>query len=72
MESNEETIISNDEIKKYGRQLILPEFGMQGQRLLKSSSALVVGCGGLGCPAAIHLAASGIGRLGKQTLLCVI
>lgn len=50
--------------ERYGRQMILPEIGMQGQQRLGTCSALIVGAGGLGCPAGMYLAASGIGRLG--------
>jgi sulfur-carrier protein adenylyltransferase/sulfurtransferase len=56
--------LNNDEIKRYSRHLIMPEMGMDGQRKLKQSSVLCIGAGGLGSPAAMYLAAAGIGRLG--------
>jgi sulfur-carrier protein adenylyltransferase/sulfurtransferase len=54
----------NDEIERYHRQIILPQLGKEGQEKLKASSVLVVGCGGLGCPVLLYLAAAGIGRIG--------
>lgn len=54
--------LSNDELKRYGRQLILNEIGKEGQLKLKASSVLIVGCGGLGCPSSMYLAAAGVGK----------
>src|ERR1700752_1529636 len=56
--------LSQEEIRRYSRHLIMPEMGMDGQRKLKASSVLCIGAGGLGSPAAMYLAAAGIGRLG--------
>jgi adenylyltransferase/sulfurtransferase len=56
--------LSQEEIKRYSRHLIMPEVGMDGQRKLKASSVLCIGAGGLGSPAAMYLAAAGVGRIG--------
>ena len=55
---------SREEMLRYSRHFMLPEVGEEGQRMLKNASALVVGAGGLGSPAAMYLAAAGVGRLG--------
>jgi sulfur-carrier protein adenylyltransferase/sulfurtransferase len=56
--------LSPEEIKRYSRHLIMPEIGMDGQRRIKAGSVLCIGAGGLGSPAAMYLAAAGIGRIG--------
>src|ERR1041385_4222256 len=56
--------LSNEEIRRYSRHLILPEVGMAGQKKICSTSVLCIGAGGLGSPIAMYLAAAGIGKLG--------
>src|ERR1700751_4465929 len=56
--------LSNNEIARYSRHLILPEVGMEGQQKLKAAKVLCVGTGGLGAPLAYYLAAAGVGTLG--------
>jgi adenylyltransferase/sulfurtransferase len=56
--------LSNEEIARYSRHLIMPEVGMDGQRRLKAASVLMIGTGGLGAPVGMYLAAAGVGRLG--------
>jgi len=56
--------LSNEEIQRYSRHLIMPEVGMEGQLKLKNASVLLIGTGGLGSPSALYLAAAGIGRIG--------
>src|SRR5438876_4718628 len=57
-------MLSNEEVARYSRHLILPEVGMTGQRKLKAASVLMIGTGGLGAPLGMYLAAAGVGRLG--------
>jgi adenylyltransferase/sulfurtransferase len=58
------TNLSNEEIRRYSRHLIMPEFGMAGQRRMKEGSVLLIGAGGLGSPLALYLAAAGVGHIG--------
>lgn len=57
-------MLSNEEVARYSRHLIMPEVGMTGQRKLKAASILMIGTGGLGAPLGMYLAAAGVGRLG--------
>ncbi len=59
-----EVQLSNDEITRYSRHLIMPEVGMEGQKKLKAASVLLIGAGGLGSPLGMYLAAAGVGRIG--------
>src|SRR3984885_1883230 len=56
--------LTNEEIGRYSRHLILPEVGMEGQQKLKAAKVLCVGTGGLGAPLAMYLAAAGVGTIG--------
>src|SRR5256712_8809650 len=58
------TSLSNEEILRYSRHLIMPEVGMEGQLKLKSAKVLLIGAGGLGAPLGMYLAAAGVGRIG--------
>ncbi len=63
-ENRSNTKFNSDELERYSRHILLPEIGKEGQKKLKESSVLCVGCGGLGSPLLIYLAAAGIGRIG--------
>ena len=56
--------LSNDEVKRYSRHLIMPEVGLDGQRKLKAAKVLCIGAGGLGSPVGLYLAAAGVGKIG--------
>ncbi len=60
----EPVTLSNEEVLRYSRHLIMPEVGMEGQQKLKAAKVLCIGAGGLGSPLAMYLAAAGVGTLG--------
>ena len=63
-EAKPEAILTNDEILRYSRHLIMPEVGMEGQQKLKAAKVLCIGAGGLGSPLSLYLTAAGVGTLG--------
>ncbi len=60
----EQAALSNEEILRYSRHLIIPEVGIEGQQKLKAAKVLLVGTGGLGAPLGLYLAAAGVGKIG--------
>lgn len=57
-------VFESNELRRYSRQFVLPEFNINGQKKLKKSSVLVIGAGGLGSPVSLYLAAAGVGTIG--------
>src|SRR3989338_6248345 len=56
--------ITKDELKRYSRHLIMPEVGLDGQKIIKNAKILIIGAGGLGSPIALYLTAAGVGTIG--------
>ena len=56
--------LTDEQIERYSRQIILPEIGGKGQEKLLKAKVLIIGCGGLGSPCAFYLVAAGIGKIG--------
>src|SRR5271170_7998884 len=59
-----QTSLSQNEVARYSRHLIMPEVGVDGQKRLKAAKILLIGAGGLGSPLGLYLAAAGVGRIG--------
>jgi molybdopterin/thiamine biosynthesis adenylyltransferase len=57
-------VLSKEELVRYNRQIILPNFGLEGQEKLKASKVLIIGAGGLGIPNISYLSAAGVGEIG--------
>ena len=58
------TLLSPREIRRYNKQIMIPDIGLKGQKMLKQAKILVIGAGGLGCPVLQYLTAAGIGKIG--------
>lgn len=63
---------TNEQLERYSRHIILKEVGAKGQKKLLNASVLIIGAGGLGAPAAMYLAAAGVGTIGIADAVKVI
>ncbi len=57
-------MLSSEEKRKYIRQIMIAEIGLQGQEKIRDAKVVIVGCGGLGCPTLLYLASTGVGTIG--------
>ena len=62
--SLQDIIFTKEELARYDRHIIIPEFGLESQKKLKAAKVLVIGSGGLGSPVLLYLAAAGVGTIG--------
>ena len=65
----QEIHLSKEELARYSRHIIIPEFNIEGQKKLKAAKVLVIGTGGLGSPMLLYLAAAGVGTIGIVDLM---
>ena len=68
----EDSILSPREIRRYSKQIMIPDIGIKGQEKLKQAKVLVIGAGGLGCPVLQYLTAAGVGKIGIANMILLM